>query len=75
MHLHLRVLGERVADPAGAQLGGEAVARLVHHHDVERLHEAPRSLDQMLVSAMERCEPSCRHAARLGARHARNDAG
>ena len=74
VHLHLRVLGERVADPAGAQLGRELVVRLVHDDDVERVHEAAGAFDEMLVPAVERCEPSGRHAARLGARHGRNDA-
>ena len=75
VHLHLRVLGERVADPAGAQLRGELVVRRVHDDDVERVHETACAFDQVLVTAVERCEPSGRHAARLGARHGRNDAG
>ena len=74
VHLHLRVLRERIADPAGAQLGREPVVRLVHDDDVERVHETAGALDEVLVPAVERCEPSGRNAARLGARHGRNDA-
>ena len=74
VHLYLRVLGEGVADPAGAQLGREHVVGLVHDDDVERVHETARAFDEVLVPAVERCEPSGRHAARLGARHGRNDA-
>ena len=41
MHLHLRVLGERVADPARAQLGRESVVRLVYDDDVELVARGP----------------------------------
>ena len=74
VHLHLGVLRERVADPARAQLGCEAVVRRVDDDDVERVDEAARAFDEVLVAPVERCEPSSRHAARLGARHGRNDA-
>ena len=74
VHLHLGVLGEGVADPAGAQLGCEHVLGPVHHDHVEGVDETTRAFDEVLVAAMERCEPSSRHATRLGARHGRNDA-
>ena len=72
MHLHLRVLRECVADPAGAQLGREDVVRLVYDDDVERVDEAASAFDEVLVPTVERCEASGRHAARLGARHGWN---
>ena len=56
VHLDLRVLGERVADPAGAQVGRELVVGPVHDDDVERVHEAAGPLDEVLVPAVERCE-------------------